>query len=513
MADTAAASGSETIHILITQCLQNGFFLAEGGSLCLPKDVVRRMLVGDQAGFSNEEIVIQNNRRVFPPERLKAGPLHQFFEAVTGSSQRTHPLHIIHVRDWHAPSEHYDDERRRYGAHCEANTWAAEYLDGYDAFLQPWKSAPDSQQAEALARSRFGYHSAARNLWYYDVRSDSVFDFSPPASQALRSELAQQGEPQGRASQLQLILDRLIGSGPAKPRAYVVVIGVYTDIKIRTLAIELRSRYTIENLIISDVLTDAPTLERHLEGLDFVDKVVGAEIIHNLNDLVNVLNPGAAHIIPNALIATTANFHDYRRHFLDRQKLLAFQDQRLLQYVELTGRRSLEVYNQIDQANRFLMRMGRIFLALTAALIVLRAAGWNVPADALLISGGLSVAQIITSFFLLPAAQARTNLMELVRLRNYLEAYSNVSGLLRHHLTRAERLQPDLENDPTGERARTELSLLREQLALIQDATAGMSQAFSVGKPPVPAVPDGGEDDSKKPPDSAGPGGMALPSG
>lgn len=512
MADTAPAPSSDTIHILITQCLQNCFFLAEGSSLCISRDIVRRMLIGDQEGFSNEDIETVNNRRIFPPDRLKAGPLYQFFQGVTGPSRRTHPLHIIHVRDWHAPSQHYDDERRRYGAHCEANTWGANYLDGYDDFLQPWQQADQPMEAGKLARSRFGYHSAARNLWYYDVRSDSVFDFSPPSSRELRDELAGQCENQPACSQLQLILDRLIGFGPDKPRAYVVIMGVYTDIKIRTLLVGLRSRYEIENLIVSDVLTDAPTLERHLDGLDFADKVVGAEIIHNLNDLANVLNPGAGHIIPNAITATTANFHDYRRHFLDRQKLLAFQDQRLLQYVELTGRRSVEVYNQIDQANRFLMRMGRIFLALTAALIVLRAAGWNVPADALLIAGGLSVAQIITSFFLLPAAQARTNLMELVRLRNYLEAYSNVSGLLRHHLTRAERLQPDLKNDPDGSNARIELSLLREQLELIQDATAGMSQAFSLGAPPSPAVPGENEDDNK-PPDSAGPGGMALPSG
>lgn len=511
MPDTAPAPSSDTIHILITQCLQNGFFLAEGGSLCLPKDVVRRMLVGDQEGFSNEDIVIQHNRRVFPSERLKAGPLYQFFQAVTGDSQRTHPLHIVHVRDWHAPSEHYDDERRRYGAHCEAHSWAANFLEGFDDFLQPWQKAHQPTEAAKLARTRFGYHSAARNLWYYDVRSDSVFDFSPPASRELREELAEQCENQPACSQLQLILDRLIGFGPSKPRAYVVVIGVYTDIKIRTLLVSLRSRYEIENLIVSDVLTDAPTLERHLDGLDFADKVVGAEIIHNLNDLANVLNPGATHIIPNAITATTANFLDYRRHFLDRQKLLAFQDQRLLQYVELTGRRSAEVYNQIDQANRFLMRMGRVFLALTAALIVLRAAGWNVPADALLIAGGLSAAQIITSFFLLPAAQARINLVELVRLRNYLEAYSNVSGLLRHHLTRAERLQPDLENDPTGARARLELSLLREQLELIQSATAGMSQAFSLGTAPAP--PASADADANKPANDTGPGGMALPSG
>lgn len=35
----------------------------------------------------------------------------------------------------------------------------------------------------------------------------------------------------------------------------------------------------------------------------------------------------------------------------------------------------------------------------------------------------------------------RNNVNALVRLRNYLETYSSVTGLLRYHLTKAERLR------------------------------------------------------------------------
>ena len=63
-------------------------------------------------------------------------------------------------------------------------------------------------------------------------------------------------------------------------RIYVAVIGVYTDLKIKTLLTALRTLYNIPNLAVSDTLTASATLERHLSGLDFAAKVLGVEVIH-----------------------------------------------------------------------------------------------------------------------------------------------------------------------------------------------------------------------------------------
>jgi nicotinamidase-related amidase len=491
----------KNVYILITQCLQNGFFLADGNRLCLPHDIVLRMLVGDLYG-KNKDIDRTTigkpdklNRRAIDEKLLKAGPLYQFFESLTGSSKRKHPLHIIPIRDWHAPSEQYDEERTLYGVHCEADTWEAAPIDGFGKFLLPWGT--DSTQIQQ-ARSLKGYRCKRENdklvsaeqdgdIFFYDVRSDSVFDFKEPGSAELlkvrNTVLSQSADKKQTAvSHLQLVLDELIIE--QKPeRVYVVVAGVYTDIKIKTLLIGLRTRYNIDGLFVSDVLTDAPNLERHLSGLDFADKVLNAHIMHSLNDVVSVLSPGAEHVIEDEVTATTVNFRNYASYFLDRKNVLAFQDQRLLKYVELTGTRSAKIYSQIETANRFLMIIGGVFMILTIILVIIQAIApifhWpDVPAGVILATTGLPLAQIITSFFWIPSLNMRNNLHDLVRLRNYLETYSNVTALLRYHLTKAERLQPNTADPVYKERAELELSLLSQQLDIIHKAAQDMSKTF-----------------------------------
>lgn len=106
-----------------------------------------------------------------------------------------------------------------------------------------------------------------------------------------------------------------------------MVIGAYTV----TLYADLVGRFahtpTTEGLFVSDVLTDLPTPERHLAGLDFADKVLRAQIVHNLNGSGQRTQPGAVHIIHDKIIETTVDFRDYANYF-DRQNVLAFQDQR-----------------------------------------------------------------------------------------------------------------------------------------------------------------------------------------
>ncbi|MBC8098030.1 MAG: hypothetical protein H7Y11_01185 [Armatimonadetes bacterium] len=515
------------VYILITQCLQNGFFLADENRLCLPKDVAHMMLVGNQSGYSVADVSPPNqqNQRQFDPNRVRKGPLYQFFDAVTGKAhpERKHDLHIINIRDWHAPSAQYDEERSLYGVHCEANTWEAESIEGFEPFLKPWGSNLDfMRQAQSLAGYRaervdtqfdrqIGNGAVTRSaqdskLRFYDVRSDSVFDFKPPTSDELKAVLTPLKADQGD-SHLEVLLDHLIPKAVQEDkdkRVYVVVVGVYTDIKIKTLVIGLRTRYEIDGLFISDVLTDAPTLERQLQGLDYIAKVAGVQVLHSLNDVVSVLNPGATHIIPDGITALNANYRDYANHYVDRQYILSYQDAQLRKYIDLTGKRSLDMYDRINVANTALLLMGIGFIILTFIATAASVIGISVPPQLALASILATATTFFGYFFSKPTSELRNNLASLVRLRNYLETYSSVTALLRHHLTQVERLQPKTSGITDFEtRAKLELWLVREQLDIIHDAADRLRYTFYDLAPDAKVSTDEQKANTSKPPPSS----------
>ena len=57
-----------------------------------------------------------------------------------------------------------------------------------------------------------------------------------------------------------------------------------------------------------------------------------------------------------------SSFARYRSFFQDKQNVLAFQDEKLRQYLALTERRSLDVYERIKRTNTFLILFGCTFL-------------------------------------------------------------------------------------------------------------------------------------------------------
>jgi hypothetical protein len=450
------APRNEPVYILITECLQNNFFVSTQNRLRIPEEVALRMLFSgssdeakahlkkddDKQRAEHNKLVITNKAK------LKAGPLYEFFNSTVGSKGRAHQLHVLHVKDWHVPSENYDFERDRYGSHCEAGTWEAKPIDGFEEFLEPWATPADEAQAQSVTGFTQG------NNTFYDIRSNSLFDF--------------RGDD-GRPSTMRKVMDRLIldQAGNVKPNAYVVVIGVLTDIKIKLLLTTLRATYALDNLVVSDVLTASSTLERHLSGLDFADKVLSIEIVHNLNALASVLYPAHPDDIPADTMEFHHNFRDYKSYYLDKQNILSYQDEKLLQYIELTRQRGADVYNHIFFTNRWLTRFGFGFLLITLLLGILRFIDpVRFPTEMLLVTGGLSTAQLIAVLINRPMGQIQQNLNNLVRLRNYLETYSTVTALLRHHLTIPERLQNnDIED-------------LKQQLALVQDMAQKMSANF-----------------------------------
>ena len=466
---------SENTYILITQCLQNNFFLADENRLCLPKEVVAQMLVGTGESVPALDTLLdyEKNHRKFNQKHIEAGPLYQFLDAAIYADQKLDkskrdPLHIINIQDWHERgSKNYDAERRLYGLHCEADTWEADTLHGFDKFFKPWLKDETKAPLEGEV-----YNDGECN-YFYRVHSDSLFDFQP--------------KNDGNYSTLTTLLDRLINGqnkdvsddATKKRKVYIVVIGVYSDIKIMTLLTGLRSRYHIDSLIVSDVLTASSTLERHLAGLDYADKVLDAEVTHSLNELARILNRAHERTIDTKITKNNPNFNHYKTYYLDKQNVLSYQDSVLSKYLDLTEHRAAEVYKKSQRINMWLTWAGFIFLAITIGSALVHLVDSSlVQSETIAVFAGISVVQFVATFFTQPMGRMQDNLNNLVRLRNYLETYSTTTALLRHHLTRPEYLNPVIKDDVDGSKAGKALTQLGEQMGIVQKVASQMSKNF-----------------------------------
>lgn len=470
----------EPRYVLITQCLQNDFFLNGECRLKLPDTIVPQMLLG------HRHIDLRAGGNGPDKKRAKAieeGPLGIFLRATAGrrmaedGSQGV--LHVINIRDWHEPGEAYDLERRAYGSHCEPGTWGAQYLEGLERYLDPTK-AETADYAEA---------GAAR---FYHVRSDSVFDFKPSA--AHRS-----GRRKFRASQLEDVLDILLQGGDGdlekmrsllreggfaaihrlarkvdseEPGAvgpvYVAVLGVYTDIKVLTVLAGLCTRYDLRDLAVSDTFTASPTLERHLAGLDFAAKVLGVEVVHGINDLVGFLGMPPA-LEDESKVVARSSFARYSSFFQDKQNVLAFQDEKLRQYLQLTEQRSLDVYERIKRTNTLLIYFGCAFLGTTLLFAVLSALWpdrfrWEIAA----VTGGVGLLQLVSAFISKPIRDLQQNLTNLAVFKMILESHSLKTALARFHLTTPQTLR-ELQTDREANLAAAQVAILQQQVTAIQE--------------------------------------------
>jgi hypothetical protein len=471
----------EPRYILITQCLQNDFFLNSECRLRLPDTIVPQMLLGPR----HFDLHAGGNR---PDQKrakaIEGGPLGIFLRATAGrriaedGSQGV--LHVINIRDWHEAGDAYDLERRAYGNHCEAGTWGADYLEGLERYLDP-TGAGMADYAEA---------GAAR---FYHVRSDSVFDFKPSAAQ-------RGGQRKFRASQLEDVLDILLQGdngdldkmrsilnkdgfagihrlgrkvdSEAKPggvgSVYVAVLGVYTDIKVLTVLAGLCTRYDLRELAVSDTFTASTTLERHLAGLDFAAKLLGVEIVHGINDLVGFLGLPAA-LEDESKIVARSSFARYKSFFQDKQNVLAFQDEKLRQYLQLTEQRSLDVYERIKRTNTLLIYFGCAFLGTTLLFAVLSAIWpdrfrWEIVA----VTGGVGLLQLVTAFISKPIRDLQQNLTNLAVFKMILESHSLKTALARFHLTTPQTLR-ELQTEEEAKLAAAQVAILQQQVTAIQE--------------------------------------------
>lgn len=477
---TGADRNDASRFVLITQCLQNDLFLNDGCRLKLPETVVPQILVGSR------DVDLRTGGNGPDPNRadaIRSGPLATFLGATVGRAfDGDTTLHVINIRDWHVPGETYDAERRAYGSHCESGTWGVGYLEGLEQWLDPTGTSDVADYAE---------RGGAR---LYHLRSDSVFDFKPRIEQ-------RGGMRKFRASELEDILDVLVQGGDdhldelrthlsdgdhreihklaheidsrGKPQTeatvYVAVIGVYTDIKVQTLLVGLRTRYDLPNLAVSDTFTASATLERHLAALDYAVRVLDAEVIHGVNDLARFLSFPPP-LEDESQVVARMSYARYRSFFQDKQNVLAFQDEKLRQYVALTERRSLEVYERIKRANTFLIWFGCAFLTATLVFATLNViwpdtfGGWQIVA----ITGGVGLVQLVSAFISKPIRDLQQNLTNLAVFKMILESHSLKTALARFHLTTPHTLR-ELQTEREKTLASAQVDLLKQQVLAIQE--------------------------------------------
>jgi hypothetical protein len=477
---------AETRYILITQCLQNDFFLNRDCRLFLPDEVARTMLLGKQRFDFDQR---DGSRRRLPRDVLETGPFGLFLEATIGR-RRTGAdghgfLHVINIRDWHEPGNAYDTERRSYGPHCERGTWGASYLDGLAKYLDPGDS-------DVHEEARYFEEGSVR---IHHVHADSLFDFKPRAAHIGAEERKFQKSAlevvldvivQGSDEDLERMRKLLLADG--RPVAvyelaheidedeairstagvYVAVIGVYTDLKVKTLLTGLASRYNLPNLAVSDTFTASATLERHLAGLDFAAKVLSIEVIHGINNLARFLG-GKGDVENEDEIVAVDRFSRYESFFQDRQNVLAYQNEKLQDYLLLTERRAVDIYETIKRSNRFLIWWGGAFLTATLVLSILSAAfpdevDWKLPA----ITAGVSLAQFLGAFFTTPMEDLQRNLANLAIFRMILESHSLKTAFARFHLTTPQTLR-ELQSEREATGAGRQVEALRKQLEVIEE--------------------------------------------
>jgi nicotinamidase-related amidase len=449
--DGAAAPGGGEIYILITQCLQNDFFLNLNCRLSLPTDAVSKLLIHPMSEKTFSE---SKSRRKIDATTLRKGPLGRLLQATVGQrlggqrlgGEGQGTLHLVNIRDWHTPGEHYDRERRVYGSHCQAGTWGAEYIDGLTSLLDP-----DSTRRHLgdMRTEDPGFDPKGRqhgSVVVHHVHSGTLFDlesfaFSP-------SELAQ-------------VLGKII-TPESREHVRVAVVGVYTDIKIQVVLQSLRVAYNLENLVVSDSLTASPTLERHLGALDFANKVLGVEVMHGVGDLARFLGSDPKDEELESSSSEIA-FADYAQYFRDKQSIVSYEDTQQRSYRQQISKSLGQTVRLVKGTNVFLIGCGAVTLVATVVLAVLAAIHPGRIPIALPISLlGVSVAQLVTIFFSRPVQELTAMLNREAVFRLLLESRSLRLALARYHLTTPQALDG-------GEGAKAEAEILRDQLNVLAD--------------------------------------------
>ncbi len=421
------ANPAEPIYILVTQCLQNDFFLNLNCRLVLPKDAAGKLLIhrASEEGFNE-----RGSRRTISARTVQHSPLSRLLASTVGKRCRGEgqgTLHLVNIRDWHIESEAYDRERFVYGSHCEPGTWGAEYVDHVAGLLDPTGTSREVSDEKRVS-SRLNLEGIkCGKVVVHHVHSNTLFDLDSLAYTREQSELAQ-------------VLQNII-TQENRDRVRVAVIGVYTDIKIQIILQSLRVAYNPKHLVVSDSLTASPTLERHLAALDFAQKVLGVEVMHSIGDLVRFLgsDPGEDEELESS--ANDVEFADYAEYFRDKQSILSNEDTQMRSYrQEITGRLRQTV-RLVNFTSYFLIGCGILTLGSTVILATITAIHpGRLPVVLPAVLLGLSVVQLVSVFFSRPAEELTRMLSQEAVVRMLLQSRSLRLALARYHLTTAQAL-------------------------------------------------------------------------
>lgn len=210
-----------TNSILITDCLQNDFVGPVGRFDGLPNAL--------HVGHDESLRLLGDNPAEGPVARMIAW----------AHTQPDDALKVIHVRDWHDPT----DPRQRahleqFGHHCLKDSIGAEFVFG----VRDVHSRKHIEVVESTTLSNF-----------IDARLEQV---------------------------LLPYRDRPVRLG---------LMGVWTEAKVTFLAYELRSRYPHFRLAVCSALTASSSRENHFVALDQLERILGVEVIPSVGEFIECL--------------------------------------------------------------------------------------------------------------------------------------------------------------------------------------------------------------------------------
>lgn len=416
MVSTENQTRSKDRYILITQCLQKDFLENTDCKLCIDEEERRRLLHGENGEKS---------------PKVENGPLYCFLKSTVGEvkNKNRDDLYIIHIRDHHESSnENYQHEMMKYGRHCEIDTDGWEFLDKeFKPFFELDNLDRDGDDFIGRKKERI-----------FEVKSTSIHDFKP--------------EKQGEKARLERILDYLIFKEP-KPEnknIYILVIGVYTDIKVKILVTDLRTRYRNINIAVASSLTASRSIERHISALDFMKKVLDVVIVHKIPNLLAFLGEKSNKILSECKDCKEGDdfYKEYGDYEVDKQKIIDYAKRKRLEFRQMVGKKAERLYSFVYWLNIILAIIGVIFLIIP--IIKVLAIGnvilfnfifdlnfaplqYSFVSDA--IFGGIGLGAFSIIFFSKRMSILQKNLTNFAQFAMLLDSHSLKTAIAQHHLT------------------------------------------------------------------------------
>ena len=224
------------LSILITQCLQRDFI-----DLVAPHEPLPNKL----------HVGREEAQRLLGPDP-SAGPVSQLLR--WARAQKQDDLAIVHVRDWHDPSDaRQRDHLAQFGQHCVRNTAGAKLVLGMDE-----EPRPNEFLVDAIALNDF------------------------------------------EDTSLQPRLRELLSGAKGQP-VRVGVVGVWTEAKVSFLLYDLKTRVGIDSLATCSALTASASRSQHFNALDQLQKILGVQVFDGVGDFTEWLLPnGARPALPKA---------------------------------------------------------------------------------------------------------------------------------------------------------------------------------------------------------------------